>query len=103
MYFDDIQDANERIWDLLENYKEVIEALEVTNESVLSHQVNDILRVLTAFSVIVLPLTLIASVCGDERPLPRLRQQRRFWVDHRRRCWSCSWRWSASSATGTGC
>ena len=64
VYFDDIQDANERVWDLLENYKEVIEALEVTNESVLSHQVNDILRVLTAFSVIVLPLTLIASVAG---------------------------------------
>src|SRR5689334_13422917 len=64
MYFDDIVDASERVWDLLENYKEVIEALEATNESVLSHQVNDVLRVLTAFSVMVLPLTLIASVAG---------------------------------------
>src|SRR5919197_1519849 len=50
IYFDDIQDASERIWDMLENYKEVVEALEATNESVLSHQVNDVLRVLTAFS-----------------------------------------------------
>ncbi|HEX4677699.1 MAG TPA: magnesium transporter CorA family protein, partial [Gaiellaceae bacterium] len=30
LYFDDIVDASERIWDLLDNYKEVIEALEQT-------------------------------------------------------------------------
>ena len=30
IYFDDISDAAERIWDTLENYKEVIEALEST-------------------------------------------------------------------------
>ncbi|MFM8793206.1 MAG: magnesium transporter CorA family protein, partial [Solirubrobacterales bacterium] len=64
IYFDDIIDAHERIWDLLENYKEVIEALEETNESFLSHRVNDALRVLTAITVIVLPLTLIASIFG---------------------------------------
>ena len=28
--------VSERIWDMLENFKEVVEALEVTNESVLS-------------------------------------------------------------------
>jgi magnesium transporter len=62
IYFDDIVDAHERIWDMLENYKEVVEALEETNESVISHRVNDILRVLTAFSVVILPLTFIASL-----------------------------------------
>ncbi len=40
IYFDDITDAAERIWDVLENYKEVVEALEGTNESVLSHRLN---------------------------------------------------------------
>lgn len=70
VYFDDIQDASERIWDMLENYKEVVEALEETNESVISHHVNDILRVLTAISVMVLPLTLIASVFGMNVGLP---------------------------------
>src|SRR5213079_2069272 len=30
-YFDDIVDAAERIWDLVDNYKEVVEALEDTN------------------------------------------------------------------------
>ena len=70
IYFDDIVDASERIWDMLENYKEVVEALEESNESVISHRVNDILRVLTAFSVIILPLTLIASFMGMNIPLP---------------------------------
>jgi len=70
IYFDDIIDAHERIWDMLENYKEVIEALEETNESFLSHRVNDALRVLTAITVIVLPLTLIASIFGMNVGLP---------------------------------
>ncbi len=55
VYFDDIIDASERIWDMLENYKEVVTALEDTNESLISHRLNDVLRVLTAFSVVLLP------------------------------------------------
>jgi magnesium transporter len=70
IYFDDITDAAERIWDVLENYKEVAEALEDSNESVLSHRLNESLRVLTAFSVAMLPLTLLASIFGMNVPLP---------------------------------
>ena len=70
VYFDDVIDASERIWDTLENYKEVIEGLESTNESVLSHNVNDTLRVLTSITVIVLPLTLLASVFGMNVAFP---------------------------------
>jgi magnesium transporter len=70
IYFDDIVDAHERIWDMLENYKEVVEALEQTNESVIAHRVNDILRVLTSISVIVLPLTLLASIWGMNVRVP---------------------------------
>jgi magnesium transporter len=70
IYFDDIGDAHERIWDMLENYKEVVAALEETNESYISHRVNEILRVLTAISVIVLPLTLVASIWGMNVGVP---------------------------------
>src|ERR1700742_2578383 len=70
IYFDDIVDSHERIWDMLENYKEVIEALEETNESVISHRLNDILRVLTSISVVILPLTLIASIWGMNSKVP---------------------------------
>ena len=79
VYFDDINDASERIWDMLENYKEVVEALEDTNESVLSHRVNEVLRVLTAFSVVVLPLTLFASVWGMNVELPFATGTAAFW------------------------
>lgn len=70
VYFDDINDASERVWQMLETYKETVEALEATNESVISHKVNDILRVLTSISVIVLPLTLLASIFGMNVGLP---------------------------------
>src|SRR3954471_8426077 len=80
IYFDDVVDAHERIWDMLENYKEVVEALEDTNESVLSHRVNDILRVLTSISVIVLPLTLLASIWGMNVGVPGERDMTAFWI-----------------------
>jgi len=80
LYFDDIVDASERIWDVLDNYKEVVEALEDTNESVIAHRHNDVLRVLTVFSVILLPLTLIASVFGMNVVYPGEGTHAAFWV-----------------------
>jgi magnesium transporter len=80
IYFDDIIDASERIWDMLENYKEVVEALEDTNESVISHRVNDVLRVLTVISVVLLPLTLIASVFGMNVAVPGEGSIHAFWI-----------------------
>src|SRR4051794_12059902 len=80
IYFDDIVDASERIWDMLENYKEVVEALEDTNESLISHRVNDVLRVLTVLSVSILPLTLIASILGMNVDFPFSRSVHVFWV-----------------------
>jgi magnesium transporter len=80
IYFDDISDAAERIWDTLENYKEVVEALESTNESVLTHRLNDSFRILTAASVILLPLTLVASIYGMNVPVPGENEPYAFWV-----------------------
>ncbi|HEY7130818.1 MAG TPA: magnesium/cobalt transporter CorA [Candidatus Limnocylindrales bacterium] len=80
IYFDDISDAAERIWDTLENYKEVVEALESTNESVLTHRLNDSFKILTAASVILLPLTLIASIYGMNVPVPGENEPYAFWV-----------------------
>jgi magnesium transporter len=79
-YFDDIVDAAERIWDLLDNYKEVVEALESTNESVISHRQNDVLRILTVFSVVLLPLTLITGIFGMNERFPGFETQEAWWV-----------------------
>ena len=80
VYFDDIVDSAERIWDLLDNYKEVVEGLESTNESVISHRHNEVLRVLTVFTVLLLPLTLIASVFGMNVIYPGEGTSEAFWV-----------------------
>jgi magnesium transporter len=80
LYFDDLVDASERIWDLLDNYKEVVEALESTNESVISHRQNDVLRVLTIFSVVLLPLTLISGIFGMNVLFPGEHTHTAFWV-----------------------
>ena len=80
LYFDDIVDAAERIWDLLDNYKEVVEALEDTNESVISHRQNDVLRILTVVSVVLLPLTLITGIFGMNVRFPGWETATAFWV-----------------------
>ncbi len=80
LYFDDIVDAAERIWDLLDNYKEVIEGLEATNESVISHRQNDVLRILTVFSVVLLPLTLITGIFGMNVHFPGYGGAEAWWA-----------------------
>jgi len=80
LYFDDIVDASERIWDLLDNFKEVVEALEGTNESLISHQQNDILYVLTIFSVVMLPLTFITGLFGMNVQFPGFDTAEGFYV-----------------------
>ena len=80
LYFDDIVDASERIWDLLDNYKEVVEALEDTNESLISHQQNDILYVLTIFLVVLTPLTFITGFFGMNVHFPGFDGWDAFWA-----------------------
>ena len=80
LYFDDIVDASERIWDQLDNYKEVVDGLESTNESVISHRQNDVLRLLTIFSVTMLPLTVITGLFGMNVDFPGFGTHAAFWV-----------------------
>ncbi len=63
-YSQEVIGSNIKVWNNVENHKEMIEALEHTNESLLSHKLNETMQILTAFSVIMLPLTLLASIFG---------------------------------------
>jgi magnesium transporter len=69
-YFGDISDHLSKIWDTLEDFKEVIEGLSDTINWLMSSRVNDIIKVLTIISVILLPLTLISGIYGMNVPLP---------------------------------
>lgn len=70
VYFGDTVDHMEKIWDELEEYKEVIEGLNNTYDSISSERINDILRILTILTTIGTTLTVIASYFGMNVPLP---------------------------------
>jgi magnesium transporter len=50
-----------RAWNILESHKEMIEAIEKTNEGLLSYQINRVMHTLTFFSIVLFSLTFIAS------------------------------------------
>src|SRR6266545_3113480 len=56
------------------------EALEATNESAISHRQNDVLRVLTIFASIMLPLTLITGIFGMNVHFQGFDTAAAFWV-----------------------
>lgn len=80
VYFDDVVDAHERIWDLLESYKEVAEALEHTNEALVSQRFEHAMRVLTAIATVALPLTFLASLWGMNVGVPWEGEISGFWI-----------------------
>lgn len=59
-----IRDHLQRIWYRLDDSKELIEGLASSHESLLTAKTNEIVKVLTMFTAILLPLTLLASIYG---------------------------------------
>jgi len=69
-YFDDVRDYLNRIWTRLSNYKDTIDGLYETNESLISHRTNEIIKALTIISVAIMPMTLLSSIYGMNIKLP---------------------------------
>ncbi len=63
-YLGDLSDGMNRIWDQLEDLKEVVEGLNDTNNTLSNARMNDILRVLTVISTIMLPLSVVTGIYG---------------------------------------
>lgn len=70
IYFGDIADHIRKIWDGLEDCKEVVEGLADTSNWLTSHRIQEVMRVLTIVMAIMAPATLIASIYGMNVPLP---------------------------------
>lgn len=79
-YFQDLVGTNIRLWNTLSSAKETIESLEDTNESLLSDKINEKMRIITIFSVILLPSTLYANVLGINVHVPLQEQPDGFWL-----------------------
>ncbi len=69
-YFGDIVDHAKRARDIIDENVEVISGLGETADTLLNHRLNGVIRVLTVFSVIMLPLTLVSSIFGMNVDLP---------------------------------
>jgi magnesium transporter len=82
VYYNDLIEHTKNIWDILNGQKETIEALEDTNTSMISFKLNDIMRTLTVFSVIVFPLTLLAAIFGMNtvNGMPFVNHPLGFWI-----------------------
>jgi magnesium transporter len=69
-YFGDLTDGMNKLWDMLEEQKEIIEGLNATLDGVTSHRINEEMKVFTFISVVFLPMTLIASILGMNVVIP---------------------------------
>lgn len=70
VYWGDVNDHMEKIVETLDECKEIIEGLNDTGWTLGTHHTNEIIRVLTIISTIMLPLTLLASIYGMNVELP---------------------------------
>lgn len=70
IYFGDIADHIRKIWDELEDCKEVVDGLAETSNWLTSHRMQEIMRVLTIVMAILAPPTLLSGIFGMNVPLP---------------------------------
>ena len=69
-YWGNILDQYQKMFDLVEDYGELIEGLSKTFDSLQSNKANEIMKTLTFISTIMLPLTLISGIYGMNVTLP---------------------------------
>ncbi len=80
-YFESLHDYATELWDELESNKELIEALEDANETLITHTLNNFLKTLTLFSTALLPASVTAGIFGmNARHMPFVNDQYDFWI-----------------------
>lgn len=80
-FYESLVEDSKRLWEMLDNQKEMVEVLNGTNESLLNDQMTSIMKTLTIFSVIVFPLTLLAAIFGmNAKNMPFVDHPYGFWM-----------------------
>ncbi len=69
-YFGDIVDHIYKARDIIDDNAEIINNLAETVDTLASYRINEVMRILTVISVVMLPLTLISSIYGMNINLP---------------------------------
>lgn len=80
-FYRDVFDHLQRVSDLAENYREMIGGLLDIQFSVVSNRTNEVVKVLTIFSAIILPLSLIAGIYGmNFENMPELKTKNGYYA-----------------------
>ena len=81
-YYDDLIEHTKNMWGIMQSHKDMIEALEDTNNVLVTFKLNSVMRTLTIFSVIVFPLTLLAAIFGMNtvNSMPFVNHPYGFWL-----------------------
>ena len=79
-YWGNILDYYNKMWDMTEDYGELIEGLSTTFDSMQTNKTNEIMKILTLISSIVLPLTFLTGLYGMNVNLPLQEEEHAFWV-----------------------
>ena len=78
-YWGNILDYTNRMWDNTEDYGELIEGLSTTFDSLQTNKTNEIMKILTLISSIVLPLTFLTGIYGMNLDLPMQKNSLAFY------------------------
>lgn len=80
-YFSSLSRCHRRVESVLSTSKEIAESLEETNHILVTLKLNEIIKILTIFSAVLLPLTLLASIWGmNTNFLPFSNTSIDFWM-----------------------
>ncbi|MCD6528501.1 magnesium transporter CorA family protein [bacterium] len=80
-YFHNLISLYDQIHSILNTRHKTLDALDSTNQSLLTTKTNEIIKLLTIFSVIVFPLTLLAAIFGmNTTYLPFVGRPSDFWI-----------------------
>lgn len=80
-HYEDLTGHSKRIWEILDLQKEMVDILNDTNESLFNNKMNIIMKTLTIFSVLVLPLNLMAGIFGmNAKYMPFVEGLYGFWI-----------------------
>ena len=81
LYYRDLLEYFENIWDILEALKETADSLAETNQALTAHHTREITKAVSIFSAVVLPATLVAFVFGIAvEDLPLRHHPHAFWI-----------------------
>ncbi len=79
-YWGNILDFYQKMFDMIDDYGELVAGLSNTFDSLMANRTNEIMRILTIISTIVLPLTFFTGLFGMNVNLPFQSNPYAFWM-----------------------